>query len=143
MHNLFRFLLAITSAAITATALAQAPKDAPKIDAPQMEAPKPAVPAPRASTIQTFGKEKKQTVGKVTDIDKGDNGCYITFVDERKNEFVEVGTFALCDQKPSPKGKMAEFTYSVETIQAASCYGDKNCTKTETIPIITSMKLAE
>jgi hypothetical protein len=143
MHNLLRYPLTLTAVVFAAAALAQAPKDAPKVDAPQIEAPKIATPAPAASTIQTFGKEKKQTVGKVTDIDKGDNGCYITFVDERKNEFVEVGTFALCDQKPSPKGKKAEFTYSVETIQAASCYGDRKCTKTETIPIVTSMKVMD
>jgi hypothetical protein len=132
------FALAATS--ITTTLHAQTPPPATAVPA---ETPKASPPAPPPSTVITLGKERKQTVGKITDLDKGDNGCYVVFVDEKKNEFVEVGTFDLCAISPSPKGKRAEFTYKVETIPASSCGGDKKCTKTETLAIITSIKVLE
>lgn len=139
MHTLIRYPFTLACLAFATVAIAQAPKDAPKIDAPAIDAPKIAAPASAASTIKSFGKENKQTVGTITDLEKGDNGCYIEFTDDKNRKHLEVGTFEMCDQK-GLKGKRVEHTYKVETIQAASCYGDKKCTKTETIPIITSMK---
>jgi hypothetical protein len=134
------FTFALTATSIATALHAQTPP--PPAPASPAEAPKAAPPAP-TSTVITIGKERKQTVGKISDLDKGDNGCYVVFMDDKKNEFVEVGTFDLCAMSPSPKGKRAEFTYKVETIPASSCGGDKKCTKTETLAIITAIKVLE
>jgi hypothetical protein len=137
--------------ALTPLAYAQAPASAPTpapaaaatptpAGAPAAAAPKPAQPA---STVVTIGKEKKQTVGKLVDLDRGDNGCFVTFKDDRGGEHIELGKFEMCNITPSPKGKKIEVTYQMETVQAASCYGDKKCTKTETLPVITAIKALE
>ena len=89
------------------------------------------------------GNDLKQTRGRVTDVDKGDNGCYLTLRNEKNNEFIEVGLFPICLQKPPLKGKQVELTYNVETIQAGDCYGDPKCKRTETIPVVTAVKLLE
>ena len=49
----------------------------------------------------------------------------------------------VCAVKPSPKGKLAEFQYNVETIQAGDCYGDPKCKKTETVPVIVAVKVLD
>ena len=107
-------------------------------------APAPAVPkmVPNEGVIKV-GSALKQTRGRVTDVDKGDNGCYITFRDDKKNEFIEVGTFDLCAQKPPFKGKNVEMGYTVETIQAGDCYGEPKCKRTETVPVITTVKIVD
>lgn len=89
------------------------------------------------------GTEMKQSLGVVTDIDKGDNGCFVTFKDAKGAEFIELGKFELCALKPSPKGKKVSLAYSVETVQAASCYGDPKCKKTETVPLIVGIQVVE
>ncbi len=127
---------------------AQTPAAAPPATAPAVapaaaSATLPTPPPAKASTVVSFGKVNKQTVGKITDLDKGDNGCYITFNDDKKNEFVEVGTPEMCSISPSPKGKRVEMTYKVETIPATSCGDDKKCTKTETLPIVIAIKTLE
>jgi hypothetical protein len=142
MKNALEFVVTFALAATSITTALHAQTPPPPAPATPSEAPKAAPPAP-PSTVATFGKERKQTVGKISDLDKGDNGCYVVFSDDKKNEFVEVGTFDLCAMSPSPKGKRAEFTYKVETIPASSCGGDKKCTKTETLAIITSIKVLE
>jgi hypothetical protein len=120
---------------------AQAPATAPTAPASAPTATPTPPPAPaKTSTVVSFGKVNKQSVGTITDLDKGDNGCYITFVDDKKNEFVEVGTLEMCNILPSPKKKRVEMTYKMETIPATSCGDDKKCTKTETLPIITAIK---
>lgn len=119
------------------------PPTAPPAATPAAPAP-PAPPkmVPHEGVIKVGGV-LKQTRGLITDVDKGDNGCYFTFRDNKKNEFIEVGKFELCALKPAPKGKLAEFEYNVETIQAGDCYGDPKCKKTETIPVIVSVKIVE
>ena len=107
-------------------------------------APAPAVPkmVPNEGVIKV-GSALKQTRGRVTDVDKGDNGCYITFRDDKNNEFIEVGGFDICMQKRPLKGKHVELAYSMETIQAGDCYGDPKCKRTESVPFVTSVKIVD
>ncbi len=79
----------------------------------------------------------------MNDLERGDNGCYLTLKDDKDFEFIEVGTFEMCEQKPSPKGKKVELTYKLEPIQASSCDGDKRCTKTEMVALVVGMKVVE
>ena len=135
----FSMLVAVVSA------FAQAPAPPPAGSAPPVAPAAPAVAAPTATPATSIkvGGETKQTRGVVTDIDKGDNGCYVTFKNERGAEFIELGKFEICSQKPPLKGKHVELSYSVETIQAASCYGDPKCKQTETVPLIVAVRIVE
>jgi nucleoid-associated protein YgaU len=119
---------------------AQTPPAAPAAPAPAAPAAPKMVPH---EGVVKIGGALKQTRGRVTDVDKGDNGCYITFRDDKKNEIIEVGKFELCAQKPPFKGKQVEMEYNVETIQAGDCYGDPKCKKTETIPVVVSVKIVD
>ena len=106
----------------------------------------PPTPAPAMvpnEGVIKLGKILKQTRGRVMDVDKGDNGCYITLRDDKKNELIEVGGFAICTQKPPIKGKLVEMTFSMEFIQAGDCYGDPKCKRTEEVPLVTSVKIVE
>ena len=58
-------------------------------------------------------------------------------------EFIEVGTFELCNQKPPLKGKRVALAFSLEVIQASTCYGDPKCKKTETVPLVVGVKILE
>ena len=122
----------------TAPSAPTAPKPPTATTGDAIPAPAPAPPPPvtfKDGVVQV-GSVFKKTLGRVTDIDKGDNGCYLTLVDDKKDEFIEIGVMELCKQKPSFKGKKVELSYRIETITASSCYGDPKCKKTETIPIV-------
>jgi hypothetical protein len=135
-------------------AIAQAPVPAPAPVAPASTAPPTAPSAPVAEPAKPaevvykdgvikVGSEFKKSIGVVTDVDKGDNGCYLTLKDDKGLEFIEVGKFEICTQKPPLKGKRVALAYNIETIQATSCYGDPKCKKTETIPVVVGVKIAE
>ena len=62
---------------------------------------------------------------------------------EKNIEFIEIGLFPICTQKPPLKGKQVELAYGMETIQAGDCYGDPKCKRTETIPVVTAVKILE
>ena len=125
-------------------AFAQTPPSAPAAPV----APTPPVPPAAPALVYKdgvikVGSELKQTRGRVTDVDRGDNGCYLTIRNEKNNEFIEVGVYPICTQKPPLKGRQVELTYSMETIQAGDCYGDPKCKKTETVPVVTAVKILD
>ena len=127
---------------------AQAPPTAPPAGTtPPAAAPTPApaapAPSPGRDGYVKVGSTMKPSRGRVIDVDKGDNGCYLSISDEKKSEYIEVGSFALCTQKPPVKGKRVEVEYTMETIMAGDCYGDPKCKRTETVPYITSVKIID
>lgn len=91
--------------------------------------------------VVKVGDEMKETLGRVTDVDKADNGCYLTLRNDKNNEIIELGKMEFCTQKPSLKGKKVELEYRMETVQAASCYGDPKCKKTEVVPLVVAVKV--
>ena len=147
------FTSAILTSAATIQAVAQTSAPAPAAPAiPAVAAPPaaPGVVAPPAAPAVVYkegvirvGTEMKQTLGTMTDVDKGDNGCYLTLKDEKGAEFIEIGKFEICTQKPPLKGKRVALAYSLETIQATTCYGDPKCKKTETVPLVVGVKIVE
>lgn len=106
-------------------------------------APPPAPAVVYRDGVVKVGNEMKQTLGKVTDIDKGDNGCYLTLKSETGGELIELGKFELCRQKATLIGKRVALVFSLETVQAASCYGDPKCRKTETVPLVVDVKILD
>lgn len=143
-----RFLALATAALLTpALAIAQAAPAVPQASsAPQTptaapEAPQTPPSAP-AGTVR-IGKDLKKTSGKVTELEKGDNGCYLVLEDAKGNEFIEVGVFDICTQKPPLKGKKVALEYREESIAASSCAGNPKCTKKETVPLVVSAKIVD
>lgn len=140
----FCFIAAMSAFLHAQHALAQTPPTATAAPV----APTPPVPPAAPALVYKdgvikVGNDLKQTRGRVTDVDKGDNGCYLTLRNEKNNEFIEVGVYPICTQKPPLKGKQVELTYSMETIQAGDCYGDPKCKKTETVPVVTVVKILD
>lgn len=119
------------------------PQPAANAPAPVAESiPTPPSPAPTYKDgVVKVGSELKKSVGRVTDVEKGDNGCYLTLKDEKNIEFIEIGTFDLCSIRPSLKGQRVELAYKLETIAASSCYGDPKCKKMETVPLVVKVNV--
>ena len=143
--TLFRtlFIAALSAPLLPQYVCAQIPPNSPVPATPAPATPPPvAAPVYREGVVKV-GSELKQSRGRVTDVDKGDNGCYLTLRNEKNNEFIEVATFDICLQKPPLKGKQVEMVYSMETIQAGDCYGDPKCKRTETVPVITAVKILD
>ena len=109
----------------------------------------PATGAPAAPAVVykegvvKVGSVMKHTLGTVTDIDKGDNGCYVTLKTASGGELIELGKFELCRKKSSLMGKKVSLVFSMETVQAESCYGDPKCKKTETVPLVVDVKIVD
>ena len=140
----FCFIAALSMFQYPQHAFAQTPPGVPATPVATTPGTPPAAPAlVYKDGVIKVGTELKQTRGRVTDVDKGDNGCYLTMRNEKNNEFIEVGMFPICTQKPPLKGKQVELTYSMETIQAGDCYGDSKCKRTETVPVVTSVKILD
>jgi len=147
------FTLAFSTLTVAMQAVAQSAAAPPAVPAVPTSPAAPAAPGAAAPPVVPavvykegvirVGTEMKQTLGTLTDVDKGDNGCYLTLKDEKGVEFIEVGKFEICSQKPPLKGKQVALAYSLETIQAASCYGDPKCKKTETVPLVVGVKIVE
>ena len=144
-NSLLRICVIATVLLLSQFVGAQTPPVPPASPAASATPATPAAPPEKVylDSVVKIGGTRKQTRGRVTDVDKGDNGCYLTIRDEKKNELIEVGTFALCSQKPPFKGKQVQLTYSMETIQAGDCYGDPKCKRTETVPVITAVSIIE
>jgi hypothetical protein len=140
-HALKLCVLIAVVASISTLLRAQTPPATP----PAGEAA-PAVPAAPAKTLRQgvvkVGDEMKETLGRVTDLDKGDNGCFLILRNDRNGEIIELGKMEFCSQKQL-KGKKVELEYKMETVQAASCYGDPKCKKTETVPLVVGVKVLE
>ncbi len=94
-----------------------------------------------AQDTQTIGRETKRTVGNVVRMDYGDAACYITFKDDKGEEFDEVADFAVCDQKPNIEGKRIRMSYTQSKIMSPECQGDMKCKKTQTVALITAAKI--
>lgn len=131
------------AAAVSPPIFAQtSPTKAPEVEA--ASAPPIAAPAAKAARpgIVKVGDEMKETLGRITDLDKGDNGCFLILRNDRNGELIELGKMEFCSQKQL-KGKKVELEYKMETIQAASCYGDAKCKKTETVPLVVGVKVLD
>jgi hypothetical protein len=140
-----RALIAVV-ASISTLLCAQTPPAKPSAQEAAPTAPAAAIPAAPAKTFRQgvvkVGDEMKETLGRVTDLDKGDNGCFLILRNDRNGEIIELGKMEFCSQKQL-KGKKVELEYKMETVQAASCYGDPKCKKTEIVPLVVGVKVLE
>ena len=100
-----------------------------------------ALPAAAQDTV-TVGGEKKRAFGTPTAFQNGDTACYVTLKDDRGATFDELADFDLCTQEKSLKGKRLALTYKTARVMAASCQGNPDCKKSETVVLIASAKPA-
>ncbi len=133
----------VTTATAVCVAFAQAPAT-PAVPTPAPPAavevaPPPAPPA-NSGTVK-IGKEIKATLGRVSDVEKADNGCLIEFKSDKGEPQIELGLAKFCTQKPPLKGRQVELEYRLETVQASECAGNAKCKKTETLPVIVEVKV--
>lgn len=87
-----------------------------------------------------IGNTSKIAGGTVTRLVSGDISCYVSLKSDAGKTFEESADFDLCDAKKFV-GKRVELSWGMAKVQAASCQGDPNCTRSETIPLITGMKI--
>jgi hypothetical protein len=100
-----------------------------------------ALPAVAQDTV-TVGGVKKRAFGTPIEFQNGDVACGITLKDDRGAKFDEAADFDLCAQEKALKGKRLALTYKTARVMAASCQGDPDCKKSETIVLIASAKPA-
>ena len=140
-----RALVAVI-ASISTLLCAQTPPAKPSASEVAPTVPAAAIPPAPAKTFRPgvvkIGDEMKETLGRVTDLDKGDNGCFLILRNDKNGELIELGKMEFCSQKQL-KGQNVELEYKMETVQAASCYGDPKCKKTETVPLVVGVKVLE
>jgi hypothetical protein len=100
-----------------------------------------ALPSAAQDTV-TVGGEKKRAFGTPTAFQNGDAACYLTLKDDRGGTFEELADFDLCSLEKSLKGKRLALTYKTARVMAASCQGNPDCKKSETVVLIASAKPA-
>ncbi len=100
-----------------------------------------ALPAVAQDSV-TVGGVKKRAFGIPIEFQNGDVACRITLKDDRGATFDEAADFDLCAQERALKGKRLALTYKTARVMAASCQGDPDCKKSETIVLIASAKPA-
>jgi hypothetical protein len=142
LHTL-RNGMVITAISTAAVALAQTPAGgaAPVPSVPPATAQVPPTAPPANTGTVKIGKDIKATLGKVTDVEKADNGCLIEFKNDKGDAQIELGLAKFCALKPSLKGRQVELEYRLETVLANECMGNPKCKKTESLPVIVEVKV--
>lgn len=120
-HHFNLLSLAVCAAALSAPALAWAQSN--------------------ATPVVKVGKFTKRTLGTVVDMNAGDIACYLTLKDEQGAEFTEMAEFGLCDQPKAYLGRRVALTYTLGTVVSDACQGDPNCKKTQTVALVSSLKV--
>ncbi|MBL8516560.1 MAG: hypothetical protein JNM76_06290 [Betaproteobacteria bacterium] len=93
-----------------------------------------------ATTVK-IGKETKNIFGTVVKMSMGDIACLVEFKDDKGNEFFESADFDLCTDPKKYTGKRVELAYKLSKVQAESCQGDPNCSKSDIVPLVVGMKV--
>lgn len=100
-----------------------------------------AFPVAAQDTV-TVGGEKKRAFGTPTAFQNGDTACFVTLKDDQGVTFDEPADFDLCAMEKSLKGKRLALTYKTARVLTASCQGNPDCKKSDTIVLIASAKPA-
>lgn len=95
-----------------------------------------------AQDAVTVGGQTKRTFGTPIAFESGDIACYLTLKDDRGATFREMADFDLCAQERALKGKRVALTYRAQRVQSASCQGNPDCKKTDTVILVVAAKPA-
>ncbi|MBL8524127.1 MAG: hypothetical protein JNN20_10590 [Betaproteobacteria bacterium] len=102
-----------------------------------------AAPAAAQPATVKIGKETKNAIGTILDLQDGDIACSMVMKDDNGAEFFESGDFDLCMRKKALIGKRVALTYKMAKVMAESCQGDINCKKSDLIPLVVAVKVLE
>ncbi|QJR09415.1 hypothetical protein DSM104443_00459 [Usitatibacter rugosus] len=86
--------------------------------------------------------EGKRGSGTLLKTENGDVACYLHLRDAGGTEFMELGDFDLCFQKPSPIGRLVRLEYGVDNVLADECQGNPDCGKSERVALVTRVQPA-
>lgn len=95
-----------------------------------------------AQDTVAIGGATKRAFGTPIKFVNGDTACFITLKDDKGTTFDEPADFDLCAQEKALRGKRVALTYRVSRVQAASCQGDPDCKRTETVILVVAAKPA-
>jgi uncharacterized protein YecT (DUF1311 family) len=86
-------------------------------------------------TVVVHG-ERKKTIGTIRELVGGDRACYVTLTDDNGERFDELAGFELCDRGRDLLGRRVRLRYVIANVLAASCQGDMDCGKSDTVVLI-------
>jgi hypothetical protein len=98
--------------------------------------------AAAAQDTVTVGNQKKRAFGTPIKFVNGDTACHVTLKDDRGATFEELADFELCAQEKALTGKRVALTWKASRVQAASCQGDPDCKRSDTVVLIVAARPA-
>jgi hypothetical protein len=85
-------------------------------------------------------KPARPTIATVTRIDNGDNACYVSLVNQKKQKFDSIpAEFDICEKSDTFLNKRVRLTYASGKIN--DCQSAEPCGKTKTVTLIKKMQL--
>ncbi len=72
----------------------------------------------------------------------GDRACYVKFKDNNGGTHEAMANFEICEQE-NVLHKKVIFSYSETRVMAAECQGDPECTKSDTVKLISSIRMVD
>ena len=87
-------------------------------------------------SIQSYAQNT--FIATVKSMQAGDVACYVDLIGEDGNAYESLADFEICDKRRLI-GKRVHLTYEQANVMAASCNGDMDCRRTETVWIIKEM----
>ncbi len=103
---------------------------------------------PKAASTTTTPPTGAPAAAAVTlvSLTNGDRACYVAFKGADGEEQSQEGSFELCEGGGSDAsaliGKAVVFTTKVENVLAASCQGDMDCGKSDSVEVIQTITAA-
>ena len=83
---------------------------------------------------------KKPEVALVKGMEAGDVACYVTLVDAKGKETTQMADFSICEMN-ALIGKRVQIMRTKTNVMAESCQGNPDCTDTETVNLISRVKV--
>lgn len=94
---------------------------------------------PSATVAQTESDVVEMVDLTLWNLTPGDRGCYVELVDASQTHFTELGLFELCE-RTDLISQFVRVSMQEQTVMAASCQGDPDCTATEIAPVIIDIR---
>jgi opacity protein-like surface antigen len=94
---------------------------------------------PSATAAQTESDVVEMVDLTLWNLTPGDRGCYVELVDASQTHFTELGVFELCERTDLIT-QFVRVSMQEQSVMAASCQGDPDCTATEIAPVIIDIR---
>jgi hypothetical protein len=90
--------------------------------------------------VSETAKLNNPTIATVKKMTAGDRACYVEMVDLQGKSSTQFANFSICEQEKQFIGQRVQLTYTVGKILAASCQGNIDCGKTDSVMLITKIR---